>query len=389
MEPEIPSPDAASQPTLPPKDPANETRYISGFWRRLSAFCLDIVILALLLAYPAYRWMFFFLSNSGWTLAVGFTMAFIYFVLLNSRIGGGQTLGKRLLRIRVVDIRGETISTGRSAMRFLAFATPFFAEKVQFPCDGGYCALTVMMSWIFTAWEVVIAYFFIFNRRTGQSLHDLATGTYVIETALWPTRDLQPAVAASEFVSQSTPPYVTSQKIWREHWVILGAVLLVALVLGISSLSNFLSTGTYSEMAQIQQAVLRSGKARTVAVKMTIGKFTGDHTPKRLEVTFVPAREAADEAKQAAEIAAIVLETSPNALGADFLDIGKMRVADFGFFHITANKSIRRTPEEWKKIILATGAAREGHARLDWWRIPASGDLLAERRGEPSGGRQG
>jgi hypothetical protein len=39
-----------------------------------------------------------FVELGGWGRAIGFPIAAIYFVILNSRIGGGQTIGKRILK---------------------------------------------------------------------------------------------------------------------------------------------------------------------------------------------------------------------------------------------------------------------------------------------------
>lgn len=48
---------------------------------------------------------------------IGFAIALAYFGVLNSRIGGGQTLGKRWLGIRVVDAQGQLLSPPRALLR--------------------------------------------------------------------------------------------------------------------------------------------------------------------------------------------------------------------------------------------------------------------------------
>jgi uncharacterized RDD family membrane protein YckC len=334
-----------------------KTRYITGFWRRLFAFGLDLLILALALAYPVYRWFSFFLLHPGWTLFIGFATTFIYFVILNSRLGKGQTMGKRAMGIRVVNIRGETISVGRSALRFLVLALPFYGDKAQFTCNGQVCALTTIMPWLFEAWELVIVYLFIFNRQTRQSLHDLVASTYVIEASLWQTRNLQLAVAGGATSSGSAPLYVTSQRLWREHWVIFGAILLVGTVFAVSISQGLIGNVPYGELAQIQQAVLRSGKARMVGVKI-VKNWIGKRTTTHLEVSFYPTSGAADYEKQAAEIAGIVLESSPNALEMDLLDVVVLREAEFGFLHISANRSYSHTPSEWRRIVFSSGTRK-------------------------------
>src|SRR6266567_4130817 len=72
-------------------------RPIASFWRLLGAFFLDSIILgiaAFVLAIP----FFSTLSRLGpYGRLVGIFLALPYYGILNSRIGDGQTLGKRIL----------------------------------------------------------------------------------------------------------------------------------------------------------------------------------------------------------------------------------------------------------------------------------------------------
>jgi uncharacterized RDD family membrane protein YckC len=229
----------------------------AGFWRRLFAIALDFLFLVVVIAYPASGWFPFFASNPGWTLLIGFALSFFYFIILNSRIGNGQTLGKRMLGIRVVDIYGETISVGKSGLRFLVLATPFFAGKVQIECYGAACALTTVVSWLLALWSAVIVYLFVFNRRTGQSLHDLAARTYVVQTALWPARKSQPSLAEDGSVSTVVSRLcVTTQGIWLGHWKIIMAGFTACVVLVVALWPTIQRKTPLSGMMQIREAVL-------------------------------------------------------------------------------------------------------------------------------------
>lgn len=99
---------------------------IGSLWRRFSAFVIDGLIL-----YAVGRSVgavfFSSLAQLGpWGHLLGFSIALAYFATLDSRVGGGQTLGKRLLRLRVVNAQGSTIPWARSAVRYVIIAIPYF-----------------------------------------------------------------------------------------------------------------------------------------------------------------------------------------------------------------------------------------------------------------------
>src|SRR5580693_9878672 len=143
-------PSSASPPAFLPRA---DVDYICGFWRRVIALLVDLVVLFLLLAFPALRWFDYFSSHPMAALTLGFVVTFPYFIILNSRIGNGQTLGKKLAKIRVADVHGDAISLQRSTLRCCALVTPFFFENVQFTCTGGLCDLATLLTWLLGAWE--------------------------------------------------------------------------------------------------------------------------------------------------------------------------------------------------------------------------------------------
>ncbi|GAB3347318.1 RDD family protein [Lysobacter tyrosinilyticus] len=91
---------------------------VSGFWRRLAAFAIDSVVLGVFGMIAGFA-MFDTLAQLGpYGRLLGFAVALLYFGVLNSRIGGGQTLGKRALSIRAVTLDGQLMSVPRSLLRY-------------------------------------------------------------------------------------------------------------------------------------------------------------------------------------------------------------------------------------------------------------------------------
>jgi uncharacterized RDD family membrane protein YckC len=195
--------------------PASQARSIGSLWRRFLAFMIDGLIL-----YFVGRGLgaafFDALSRIGpWGHLVGFCIALLYFAFLDSDVGNGQTVGKRLLQLRVLDAQGYTISIAKSVARYSLFAIPHFLNGLRLP--------ETRTSWIasYLIFAVVLGiggstvYLLIFNRNTRQGLHDLAVGSYVVR-----------AVGTGQ---------VKTEPIGDMHWRVLRWLLLLLILLSISA----------------------------------------------------------------------------------------------------------------------------------------------------------
>ena len=67
-----------------------------------------------------------FAALGSWGRLVGFAVAWPYFGVMNSRLGGGQTLGKRLLGLRTVSLDGALLSPARGFLRSAVVSLPWF-----------------------------------------------------------------------------------------------------------------------------------------------------------------------------------------------------------------------------------------------------------------------
>lgn len=95
---------------------------VIGFWKRLLSDFIDVVILGVfgfLIAF-VFKPLIFHLGENG--LWIGLSITFLYTGILQSYIGQGQSLGKRILKIQVLRTDGSYLSLPRSFVRYAIIA---------------------------------------------------------------------------------------------------------------------------------------------------------------------------------------------------------------------------------------------------------------------------
>lgn len=113
--------------TLPP------ARSVGPAWRRFVAYAVDWLTLSILGGGIGQVFFATFSQLGLWARLVGFCTAVAYFASFDSRLGNGQTLGKRWLRLRVVDSQGDTISFTMALFRSVILVVPTFLYDLGLP----------------------------------------------------------------------------------------------------------------------------------------------------------------------------------------------------------------------------------------------------------------
>jgi uncharacterized RDD family membrane protein YckC/sulfur transfer complex TusBCD TusB component (DsrH family) len=177
---------------------------------------------------------------------VGFAIALAYFGICNSRITGGQTLGKQWLGVRVIDAGGQALSLPRSLLRYTVLGAPFFFNGLPIdPQRVTSSALGYLLVFIVFGGGLAIVYLYLFNRRTRQSLHDLAVGSYVVR---------------AEPDTQMPLPIM-----WRGHLV--AVALLAVTTLGSPVIANRLwQSETFADLLPIHRILSVQPHVMTVQV---------------------------------------------------------------------------------------------------------------------------
>src|SRR5208283_4872337 len=122
----------------------------AGFWNRVAAFIIDLIILIL----AAYISIYAFNSKGTFNdLVLGIMLPWAYFSLMESS-DSRATLGKMALGITVTDLNGKRISKGKATIRF-------FAKYLS--------ALILFAGFIMVRFT-----------KKKQALHDIIAGTLVV-----------------------------------------------------------------------------------------------------------------------------------------------------------------------------------------------------------------
>lgn len=169
---------ATAEEVVPPKP-----FRAAGFWRRVGAFLVDGALLGIVGVTLAVFLTFAFPFLGPWGRLVGLTMGTAYFGIMNSRIGAGQTVGKRLLKLVVVDRDGELLDVRRSVARAGILNLILLTNGWAIPFASLFSIITIVQSLILFVGLAVSLYGLFFNRTTRQLPHDILTQSFVIKHA--------------------------------------------------------------------------------------------------------------------------------------------------------------------------------------------------------------
>ena len=273
-------------------------RSIAGFWRRLGAFAIDMLLLGLV--GMTLGWLLFdTLARMGaYARLIGFAIALAYFGLGNSRLGGGQTLGKRLLGVRVVDAHDQLLSLPRALLRYVVLGVPFFVNGLPLsPEQATSSPLGYLLSLVLFGGIFAIVYLYVFNRRTRQSLHDLAVGSYVERFEGAPRTESFPAL-------------------WRGHLVVVA--LIAALALTAPAIANRLvHTQRFAGMTPVYRAVANQPHVLTAQVMRGWSSMNGGSKTHSLQAALQLDAPLTEDGAMAKRIAQQMAKADPQIANED------------------------------------------------------------------------
>ncbi len=159
-----------------------KTNIWSGFWRRLGAWLIDNIVLAIVcygFGWAATDMVAAWGQNGR---AFGLVLGILYFGITASGVAGGRSIGMRALGLKVVDFKGRPLGLLAAVGRAILLVAPLmlngwsFKLPPQIPADIVNVIIIVAVLGILPAQ----CYLLLFNGPTRRMLHDIVFGAVVV-----------------------------------------------------------------------------------------------------------------------------------------------------------------------------------------------------------------
>jgi uncharacterized RDD family membrane protein YckC len=305
-----------------------ELKWISGFWRRIGALFIDTLILGIFGFILGLALESTFVEIGAWGRLIGFSIALVYFSIGNSSITEGQTLGKKVLKLRVVNFENSSISVGKSFLRYIILAIPFSLNGAHFTNEIMLSYLIYPLSFVIFGGFFSTPYLYIFNRATRQSLHDLIVGTYVVNSG----------VEKQEI-----------GKVWKVH-VVVTAVLFIAAAIAPAFTSQLAQTGSFKEMLAVQSVLANQPDVNYATISTNTTTFTsvseGTKTTTYVGSQIFLAKDNVSDVNLARQLASLIVENYPEAINKDAVRITLTYGYDIGIWSQWSNYAYNFNPKE-------------------------------------------
>jgi len=159
-----------------------KTFEIAGFWRRVLALVIDGLILSIPLIVLGFVFRDIAFSLGPWGRLIGYGVIFLYWTYFNSAQRRGQTIGKKVMKIAVIDSKGAYLSVGKSMLRAGVLVLIGLLNGWSLPLLKNPVVALVAGTIVFGG-GLALIYGLVFNRKTRQGIHDLIVGSYVVKAS--------------------------------------------------------------------------------------------------------------------------------------------------------------------------------------------------------------
>ena len=301
------------------------------FWPRVFALFFDSIILCVAGLLLGLAFHDDFAKMGVYGRLVGFGLSLGYFGILNSSIGGGQTLGKKACDIIVVRKDGKRIGLLSSLTRSTILLAPFFANGLPIAPSKLATFWGIALTILVFGFGFCIVYLYIANRRTRQSLHDLVIGSFV--------------VFRNEEIKAED-----NQKLNRLHFFVCGTFVVIILVFALFVGPSIAKKDTYVPLLETQKEIwsldfvsyCQIGDSTTYSPS---GKYT------QFVVFAVVKKKENTGSEYIKRIIRSVFDNYPKVEDRDYLRITLSYGYDIGIAHTFSSQSRVDTIPHWKNAV--------------------------------------
>ncbi len=154
----------------------------SGFWPRLFAYIIDSLVLAVVcygIGWAAVDTVSSWGSNGRF---IGLILGVLYFGVTASGLGGGRSIGMRLVGLKVTGLNGRPLGLFAALARALLLVGPMMLNGWTFTVQDPTLASILTGVAVVAVFGVSLAqiYLLLFNAPTRRLVHDLVFGSVVV-----------------------------------------------------------------------------------------------------------------------------------------------------------------------------------------------------------------
>jgi uncharacterized RDD family membrane protein YckC len=142
-------------------------------FKRLVALIVDFIILGIVGYISGLFLEDFYVSMGKYGTLIGSVITIVYFSILQSKVGKGQTVGKKVIDAKVTDLSGQYLTIGNSFLR--SFIT-FFPVMNAGIFTSGKGMLPIVILLLVTTFASI---YLIFANKSRRCLHDILVSSVV------------------------------------------------------------------------------------------------------------------------------------------------------------------------------------------------------------------
>ena len=322
-----------------PQEILPSTFEIAGFWRRVGAFVVDAIIVSIPFFILGFAFTDISYAIGPYGVFLGYGVFILYWGYFNSSARGGQTLGKKALKIAVVNQNNEYLTLKSSYIRAVALGLIFLFSEWPFSSIG-LLNISIVISTIGALGAFIILYGLIFNRTTRQGVHDLLAKSYVIKA---------PPLEISEapLLPQIHKRFMVGIAVFIAVISIFGIILLPSIT------SGFIGEDVWDEIAAIQKELVKNEDV--ISADVTLGSITmlgSGQTLRKLEVELWVKPSCAKNFEHCSELVETTAQVVIDEFDVDNLDVVDIAITnrfDFGIPSGYFGFNNRGTIEDWEE----------------------------------------